>query len=177
MTTWGDPSLANQCGTAKASHAFSKSTGPAVGANLTTRPYCSSLVVPFFWHPTTCALQRTALQYEIVPLGNGLLEFRKQKTDVPLVLDGVSLTNLDNRGAAGYLYALELADRSHTGHKSRLSMAVDRTIKSGSKDRALNVLDVVASVRWMIPSLQCPNDVLILFIKRVAAEHDLILQE
>lgn len=98
--------------------------------------------------------------------------------DDPIVLNGMALANLTAKDAAGYLYALDLAERAR-GEQPRnlLRVSVERALASNSQSLSRNVLDIMAAVNWMLPDLKYPPDVLKALIESIAAEHNLILRD
>jgi hypothetical protein len=118
------------------------------------------------------------LRYETVTLADGTFEIRRAETRELVVLDDVPLSGLGKATAAEYLYALDLADtaRGVLG-KGRVRRAVERALNRHSDSPVRNTADLVASVRWMLPDLVCPHDILAVWVRRIAAETDVLLHD
>jgi hypothetical protein len=118
------------------------------------------------------------VNYEVRSAGNGHFEIRGRRTGDIVTVDGVTLTDLSVLAAGEYLYALNLVDKaSSVPGRSRLRLAVERSIRSGSDDPVKHLLDVMVSVRWMIPDLVVPDEILRIVVRKLAAEFDTILME
>jgi hypothetical protein len=118
------------------------------------------------------------VRYETATLADGTFEIRRAETREIVVLDDVPLSGLNKATAAEYLYALDLADtaRGVLG-KGRVRLAVERAINRQADGPVRNTGDLVASVRWMLPNLVCPHDILAVWVRRIAAESHILLQD
>lgn len=118
------------------------------------------------------------MPYETASLADGTFEIRRAETHEVVVLDDTPLSGLNKAAAAEYLYALDLTDtaRGVLG-KGRVRRAVERALNRQSDGPVRTTGDLVASVRWMLPTLVCPHDILAVWIRRIAAETDVILHD
>ena len=113
-----------------------------------------------------------------VRLNGDLYDIRMRANDEIAMIGDVPLSGLEPRAAGEYLYALLLVETARNpGHSHIIKRAVERSIRRDEKSVTRHLLDLIASVKWMMPDIAIPDEVLLILVRKFAAELDVILVE
>lgn len=117
------------------------------------------------------AAAEAPLPYQVTRSDDGTYEIRHRPSGEVVVLDDTRLSALALESAGEYLYALHLVDQANrVMGRSKMKLAIERGLRSTSASAAAHLPDVMVSVRWMLPDLAIPDEVLRVIVRRIAAE-------